>query len=66
MNAWLEQTCGAAVVAVEKLLHSVGSVKQAVAHSTPHFATAVAREGVKRCGRVGLSRPLGLLSWEAV
>ena len=32
----LEQTCRAAVVPVEKQLHSVDSVREAVAHSRQH------------------------------
>ena len=42
MSACLEQTCRAAVVAVEQQSQSVGSVKQAVAHSTQHIAKALA------------------------
>ena len=36
MSGCLEQTCRAAVVAVEKQLHSVDSVREAVAHSRQH------------------------------
>ena len=36
MSGRLKQTCRAAVVAVEKQLHSVDSVREAVAHSRQH------------------------------